>query len=87
MQKKDLDEIIEALTLSIVRQETEERFYRRSAEKTTTEEASALFLNIAEDLKQYRERLEEKKMEYVARKTEPAERRQEVDKLKLQKGR
>ena len=82
MQKKDLDEIIEALTLSIVRQETEERFYRRSAEKTSTEEASVLFLNIAEDLKKYRKRLEEKRLKYVARKGGSADRKQEMKRSK-----
>ena len=76
MQNKDLDEIIEALTLSIVRQGTEERFFRRSAAKTNTEEARDLFMNIADDLKQYKERLEEKKIEFVGRKASSAEGKQ-----------
>jgi rubrerythrin len=81
MQSKDLDEVVEALTLAIVRQETEERFFRRSAEKTNTEEARALFLSIAEGLKQYRERLEDKKIKYVASKEHTVERKQEMDDL------
>jgi rubrerythrin len=61
MQKKDMDDIIEALTLAVVRQETEEKFFRRSAEKSTTDDAKALFLEIARDFQRYRERLEVKK--------------------------
>lgn len=78
MQIKDMDEIIEALTVSIVRQETEENFFRRSAEKTGAGEVRALFLNIADDLRNYRKRLEEKKAKYVAYKACPAERKQKV---------
>ena len=71
MRRKDLDEIIEALTLSVVRNETDEQFFRRSAEKTDAGEARALYLGIAGDLKRYRESLEKKKASFVARKEQP----------------
>lgn len=57
-EHKDLEEMIDIITLAIARQEPEEEFFRRSAEASTSEVARALFLEIAEDLARYCKSLE-----------------------------
>ena len=61
IEKKELDAMVEVLTLAIARQEAEEHIFRRSAEKSTSETAKNLFEEIAEDLRRYRETLEGRK--------------------------
>ncbi len=58
---RDIEDMIEILSLAIARQETEEEFFRRSAEASTNEVAKALFMEIAEDLAAYRLGLEKRK--------------------------
>ena len=55
---RDLEDMIGIITLAIVRQETEEEFFRRSARSSTSEIAKEVFSEIAEDLARYRESLE-----------------------------
>ena len=57
-EHREIEDMIEILTIAIVRQETEEQFFRRSAHASTSEVAKALFLEIADDLKRYSESLE-----------------------------
>ena len=60
-QYKDLEDMIEILGVAIVGQETEEQFFRRSAEASTSAVAKALFLEIAEEFVGYRRNLEARK--------------------------
>lgn len=55
---KDLLAMIEIITTTIEINTREEQFYRRSADASTREVARALFLEIADDLLKYREKLE-----------------------------
>ncbi|HCG99779.1 MAG TPA: hypothetical protein DE036_08375, partial [Actinobacteria bacterium] len=55
---KDLRNVIEHVTATIVMNESEEEFYRRSGEATTQEDAKAILLEIADDLAKNRLRLE-----------------------------
>jgi YHS domain-containing protein len=57
-EHREIEDMIEILTIAIVRQETEEQFFLRSAHASTSEVAKALFLEIADDLKRYSESLE-----------------------------
>lgn len=58
---RDIEDMIEILGLAATRQETEERFFRRSAAASTNEVAKALFEEIADDLAAYRRGLEERR--------------------------
>jgi len=60
-QYKDLEDMIEILSVAIVGQETEEQFFRRSAEASSSAVAKALFLEIAEEFVGYRRNLEARK--------------------------
>jgi hypothetical protein len=55
---KDLETMLEIVSLAIVRQETEEHFFRRSANSSTNELARSLFTEIADDMADYRKSLE-----------------------------
>ena len=65
IEKKEFETMIEVLTLAIARQEAEEQFFRRSAEKSTSETAQTLFGEIARDFQHYRETLEERKRDIL----------------------
>jgi hypothetical protein len=58
---KDLETMLEIVTLAVVRQETEENFFRRSAASSTDEVARRLFTEIADDMGNYRKSLEERR--------------------------
>lgn len=60
-QHKDLEDMIEILGIAIVGQETEEQFFRRSAEASSSAVGKALFLEIAEEFVGYRRNLEARK--------------------------
>ena len=60
-QRRDLRAMIEVLSLAIVREETEEEFFRRSAKESTNKVAAALYLEIAEELGRHRQSLEARK--------------------------
>jgi YHS domain-containing protein/histone H3/H4 len=64
-EHREIEDMIEILTIAIIRQETEEQFFRRSAHASTSEVAKALFLEIADDLKRYCENLEMRKRKLV----------------------
>jgi YHS domain-containing protein len=64
-EHREIEDMIEILTIAIVRQETEEQFFRRSAHASTSEVARALFLEIADDLKGYSENLEARRQKLV----------------------
>ena len=65
--QSDLETMIEILGLAITRQETEEHFFRRSAEASTSDVAKSLFNEVAEDLRKYHSRLEERRNELLNR--------------------
>ncbi len=58
---KDLEDMLRIISLAIVRQETEEKFFRRSAQASTSEVARNLFSEIADDLAKYRGKLEHRR--------------------------
>ena len=58
---RDIEDMIEILTIAAVRQETEEQFFRRSANASSNEVAKSLFSEIADDLNKYVKNLEERK--------------------------
>jgi rubrerythrin len=58
---QDLETMIEIIHLAIARQETEEQFFRRSAQASSNEVAHALFTEIADDMKKYIDNLEQRK--------------------------
>ncbi len=55
---KDLETMLEIVSMAIVHQETEENFFRRSANSSTNELARSLFTEIADDMADYRKGLE-----------------------------
>ena len=57
----DLEMLIEILNTGIEIHMKEEEFFRRSARVTSKPVAKVLFLEMAEDLAQYRENLENRK--------------------------
>ncbi len=59
---KDLEDMIEVLNVAIVRQETEEQFFRRSAKHSTQNGSKALFTEIADELKIYIKGLEARRL-------------------------
>jgi hypothetical protein len=50
---REIEDMIDILTMAIVRQETEEQFFRRSAQASTSPIAKPLLLEIANDLRTY----------------------------------
>jgi rubrerythrin len=58
---KDMQHMIEVLSISIVREETEEQFYRRSASRSNSQVVKDLFLEIAEEVKKHRQNLEQRR--------------------------
>ncbi|MDD4859032.1 MAG: hypothetical protein PHR56_02350 [Dehalococcoidales bacterium] len=58
---KDLLAMIEIITTTIEINTREEDFYRRSAKASTREVARVLFLEIADDIRVYREKLENRR--------------------------
>jgi rubrerythrin len=60
-EHKDMQDMIEVLSLSIVREETEEQFYRRSASASTSNVVRALFLEIANEVAKHRQNLEQRR--------------------------
>jgi rubrerythrin len=58
---KDMQNMIEVLSISIVREETEEQFYRRSASASTSQVVKDLFLEIADEVKKHRQNLEQRR--------------------------
>lgn len=55
---KDIKELIEHVTVTIVKAEREEEFYRRWSESATQEETKAAMLQIAADIAESRMKLE-----------------------------
>ncbi len=49
-RNKDLELMIEALTLTIVVHEREEAFFRRSAVSSSSQQVKSLFLEIADEM-------------------------------------
>jgi rubrerythrin len=58
---KDLEDMIDVLTLAIGREESEEQFFRRSAEASDHQAARAMFSEIAEELTNHRKNLESRR--------------------------
>ena len=58
---KDLNDMIEIISTTIEINTREEEFYRRSAAASTGEVAKALFLEIADDVAEYRKSLEDRR--------------------------
>lgn len=58
---KDMETMLEILSMAIVCLETEESFFRRSAQSSTSEVAKNLFSEIADDFTGYRKNLDERK--------------------------
>jgi rubrerythrin len=58
---KDMQDMIEVLSISIVREETEEQFYQRSASASTSQIVKELFLEIAGDVAEHRQNLEQRR--------------------------
>ena len=57
--------MIEILGLAIARQESEEQFFRRSAQASSNEVAHSLFTEIADDMKEYVKNLEQRKQKLL----------------------
>jgi rubrerythrin len=60
VEKKDLTDMVEVITLAIVHLQTEEHFFQRSADGSTNESAKTLFTEIAEEIGRCRKSLEVK---------------------------
>jgi rubrerythrin len=60
-EHRDLRDMIEVLGIAIVREETEEEFFRRSAKASTNKVASGLYLEIAEEFAKQKQSLEDRK--------------------------
>lgn len=58
---RDLIDMIEVLSIAIVREETEEDFFRRSAKASTNKVAADLYLEIAEELVKQKQSLQARK--------------------------
>lgn len=65
MRRDDLESMIEILSLAAARQEAEEHFFRRSAKASTSKAATDLFIEIADDLQAYRDKLERRKQKLL----------------------
>jgi rubrerythrin len=60
-EHRDLKDMIEVLSIAIVREETEEEFFRRSAKASTSRVAAELYREIAEEFSEQRQSLEARK--------------------------
>jgi rubrerythrin len=60
-EHKDMRDMIEVLSISIVREEAEEQFYRRSASASTSQIVKELFLEIADEVAKHRQNLEQRR--------------------------
>jgi hypothetical protein len=60
IEKKDLTDMVEVITLAVVHLQTEEHFFQRSADGSTNESAKTLFTEIAQEIGKCRKILEEK---------------------------
>jgi YHS domain-containing protein len=58
---RDLEDMIEVLNIAIIRQETEEQFFRRSSNASTSEFSRTMFSRISEELAAYVKTLEERR--------------------------
>jgi rubrerythrin len=65
-EHRDLKDMIEVLSIAIVREETEEDFFRRLAKASTNKVAGDLYLEIAEDIVKQRQSLESRKQKLEA---------------------
>jgi hypothetical protein len=64
---KDIEIMIQALTMTIAIHEREEAFFRRSADVSTSEEARELFLEIADEMNVHAMKLETRKIRLIDR--------------------
>jgi rubrerythrin len=62
---KDIETMIQALTMTIAIHEREEAFFRRSAGFSTGEETKELFLEIAKEMNQHAATLQSRKTKLV----------------------
>jgi len=58
---KDLQDMIEVLHIAIIRQESEEQFFRRSANASTSQFSKTVFTEIADELAAYIKTLDDRK--------------------------
>ncbi len=58
---RNMRDMIEVLSIALVREQSEEDFFRRSAKASTSKIAADLYLEIAEELAEYRKDLEARK--------------------------
>lgn len=58
---KDLEEMLEIISIAIVRQGTEEEFFRRSAQASTSLVAKNLLSELADDFNEYIKKLEKRR--------------------------
>jgi YHS domain-containing protein len=58
---RDIEDMIEVLDIAIIRQETEEQFFQRSANASTSEFSRTMFSQISEELAAYVKTLEERR--------------------------
>jgi rubrerythrin len=68
-EHSDIEDIIEVLTIAIAREQTEEQFFRRSAQASKHKVAKATFLEIAGELASHLKSMElrrEKLLEALA---------------------
>jgi len=61
IEKKDLTDMVEVITLAIVHLQTEEHFFQRSADSSTNESAKTLFAEIAQEIGRCRGSLDVKR--------------------------
>jgi hypothetical protein len=64
---KDIETMIQALTLTVAIHEREEAFFLRSAAVSTSEEAKTLFLEIASEMRIHAASLQNRKARLVER--------------------
>jgi len=62
---KDLQDMIEIITTTIEIHGREEDFFRRSASASSSEVARSLFTEIADDLADYRQRMESRRQKLL----------------------
>jgi rubrerythrin len=60
-ERNDLRDMLEALSISIVREEAEEQFYQCSASASTSQVAKELFLEIGDEVAKHRHNLEQRR--------------------------
>jgi YHS domain-containing protein len=65
-EHRDIEDMIEVLNIAIIRQETEEQFFRRSANASTSDFSRTMFARISGELSAYIKTLEERKEKLTA---------------------